>query len=327
MRKLRAGERLVIARGADGAPAEITYWRSAVERYDIARSGDAWTAQRIAIPVEVRVVAVRGSVRDSLFASMERLGESPALTAKLVSLFEWDFDFAADSLPGDRFRFFVEKRYARDRFVGDGEILVAQYATAGRPVMTGVAYSDADGRPAYYDARGLSVRKMFLRAPLDFTRVTSGFSHARRHPILGGLAPHLAVDYGAPVGTPVRAVADGVVDAAGGAGGFGLSVTIRHGRGYLTMYNHLSRIEVRRGQSVRQRQVIGRVGSTGLSTGPHLDYRVSKNGRWVNPLNEKYIPGSPLSPNDRATFQSHVRDLLERLDREAPFTPAQRDRS
>lgn len=319
MRRLHAGERLVIDRTPDGTPNEIVYWRSAIERYDIRRDGDGWAAQRVAIPVEVRVVAVKGELQDSLFASIERLGESAALTAQLVSLFEWDFDFAADSLPGDQFRFFVEKRYANDRFIGDGEILIAQYATAGRPVMTGVAYRDADGRAAYYDASGRSVKKMFLRAPLDFTRVTSGFSHARRHPILGGLRPHLAVDYGAPVGTPVRAVADGVVDAAGRAGGFGLSITLRHARGYRTMYNHLSRIDVRRGERVHQRQVIGRVGSSGLSTGPHLDYRVSRNGQWVNPLNEKFIPGAPISPQRRDAFRAHVQRLLERLDREVPL--------
>jgi murein DD-endopeptidase MepM/ murein hydrolase activator NlpD len=267
-------------------------------------------------------VAVKGTLRDSLFASMERLGQSAALTARLVSLFEWDFDFAADSLPGDRFRFLVEKRYAAGRYVGDGDILLAQYATAGRPVLTSVAYGDASGRIAYFDGTGRSVKKMFLRAPLDFTRITSGFSHERHHPILGGLKPHLAIDYGAPIGTPVRAVADGVVESAGWAGGYGLSITLRHARGYETMYNHLSRLEVRSGTRVRQRQVIGRVGSTGLSTGPHLDYRVVKNGRFVNPLSEKFIPGDPIPPHRLAAFRAHVHDLLERLEREtAPPHP------
>jgi murein DD-endopeptidase MepM/ murein hydrolase activator NlpD len=165
------------------------------------------------------------------------------------------------------------------------------------------------------------VKKMFLRAPLDFTRVTSGFSHARHHPILGGLRPHLAVDYGAPVGTPVRAVADGVVTMAGWDGGFGLSLSLRHARGYETMYNHLSRLDVKRGERVRQRQVIGRVGTTGLSTGPHLDYRVRKAGVFVNPLGEKFIPGAPVPAHRRGAFTVHVKALLERLDAQAPFPP------
>lgn len=165
------------------------------------------------------------------------------------------------------------------------------------------------------------MRKAFLRAPLDFTRITSGYSHARRHPILGGVRPHLAIDYGAPGGTPVRAVADGVVRQAGWNGGNGLSITLRHAHGYRTMYNHLSKVAVKRGQRVRQRQIIGRVGSTGLSTGPHLDYRVIKNGRFVNPLAEKFVPGAPVPADQREAFQGTLEALLQRLDREAPFAP------
>ncbi len=321
MRRLAPGERLTVRPAPDGRPSEITYWRSPIERYDIREENGRWMTRTVSADLETRVVAVVGELRDSLFASMERLGESAALTARLVNLFEWDFDFAADSLPGDRFRFLVEKRYADGVFVGYGDILIAQYATAGRAVLTGVAFPDGRGRTDYYDAAGRSVRKMFLRAPLDFTRITSGFSHAREHPILGGLRPHLAIDYGAPVGTPVRAVAEGVVSSAGWDGGFGWSITLRHTRGYETMYNHLSRIEVRRGERVRQRQIIGRVGSTGLSTGPHLDYRVRKNGTFVNPLGERFIPGSPVPAHRHRAFQVHLQSLLERLDDAVPFPP------
>lgn len=321
MRRLAPGERLSVKPAApDGAP-EITWTRSPAERYEIRSTDGRWTVAAVRPDVETRVAAVAGEVRDSLFASVERLGETAGLTARLVSLFEWDFDFAADSLPGDRFRFLVEKRYVGDELLGYGDILVAQYASAGRPVLTSVAFEEAGGRADYFDASGRSVKKMFLRAPLDFTRVTSGFSHARHHPILGGLRPHLAVDYGAPVGTPVRAVADGVVTIAGWDGGFGLSLSLRHARGYETMYNHLSRLDVKRGERVRQRQIIGRVGTTGLSTGPHLDYRVRKAGVFVNPLGEKFIPGAPVPAHRRGAFTVHVRALLERLDAQAPFPP------
>ncbi len=321
MRRLAPGERLSVKPAApDGAP-EITWTRSPAERYEIRSTDGRWTVAAVRPDVETRVAAIAGEVRDSLFASVERLGETAGLTARLVSLFEWDFDFAADSLPGDRFRFLVEKRYVGDELLGYGDILVAQYASAGRPVLTSVAFEEAGGRADYFDASGRSVKKMFLRAPLDFTRVTSGFSHARHHPILGGLRPHLAVDYGAPVGTPVRAVADGVVTMAGWDGGFGLSLSLRHARGYETMYNHLSRLDVKRGERVRQRQVIGRVGTTGLSTGPHLDYRVRKAGVFVNPLGEKFIPGAPVPAHRRGAFTVHVKALLERLDAQAPFPP------
>jgi murein DD-endopeptidase MepM/ murein hydrolase activator NlpD len=321
MRRLAPGERLTVTPGPPGGSPEITWTRSPAERYEIRSTDGRWTVAAVRPDVDTRVVAVAGEVRDSLFASIERLGEAASLTARLVALFEWDFDFAADSLPGDRFRFLVEKRYVGDELLGYGNILVAQYASVGRSVLASVAFEDAGGRREYYDASGRSVRKMFLRAPLDFTRITSGFSHARHHPILGGLRPHLAVDYGAPVGTPVRAVADGVVTQAGWDGGFGLSISLRHARGYETMYNHLSRLDVKRGQRVRQREVIGRVGTTGLSTGPHLDYRVRKAGVFVNPLGETFIPGAPVPAHRRRAFTVHVAALLERLDAQAPFTP------
>jgi len=320
MRRLAPGERLTVQPGADGKPASISYARSPAERYEIRPGPDGrWAVSAVRPDVDTRVVAIIGEVRDSLFASMERLGETAALTARLVNLFEWDFDFAADSLPGDRFRLLVEKRYVGDVFLGYGDVLVAQYTSHGHSLLTSVAFDDTAGRREYYDASGRSVKKMFLRAPLDFTRVTSGFSHARFHPVLGGYRPHLAVDYGAPIGTPVRAVADGVVIQAGWNGGYGNSISLRHGRGYETMYNHLSKIDVRPGERVRQRQVIGRVGSTGLSTAPHLDYRVRKGGVLVNPLGEKFIPGAPVPAHRREAFAVHVDALLERLDAQAPF--------
>ena len=320
MRRLAPGERLSVRPGADGKPVEIGYTRSPAERYEIRPGPDGrWAVSAVRPDVDTRVVAITGEVRDSLFASMERLGETAGLTARLVNLFEWDFDFAADSLPGDLFRLLVEKRYVGDVFLGYGDVLIAQYASVGRSTLTSVGFDDTAGRREYYDASGRSVKKMFLRAPLDFTRVTSGFSHARFHPVLGGYRPHLAVDYGAPIGTPVRAVADAVVTQAGWNGGYGISITLRHGRGYETMYNHLSKTDVRPGERVRQRQVIGRVGSTGLSTAPHLDYRVRKGGVLVNPLGEKFIPGSPVPAHRREAFTVHVGALLERLDTQAPF--------
>jgi murein DD-endopeptidase MepM/ murein hydrolase activator NlpD len=318
MRRLRPGERLSVSRGPDDIPALVTYWRSPVERYELTRAEAGWALRAVRVPVDTRIVPVAGRLADSLFASMERLGEGPALTAAVVGLFEWDFDFAADSMPGDHFRLLVEKRYAGADFLGYGEILVAQYRSGGRAPLTSVGFTDGDARVAYFDASGRSVRKMFLRAPLDFTRITSGFSHARTHPILGGTRPHLAVDYGAPVGTPVRAVADGTVLMAGWQGGNGISVMVRHARGYETMYNHLSAALVRPGERVRQRQVIARVGATGLATGPHLDYRVKKDGHWVNPLGEKFIPGEPVPARRRGAFDRHLETLIERLDREAP---------
>jgi murein DD-endopeptidase MepM/ murein hydrolase activator NlpD len=296
MRRLAPGERLSVRPGADGKPVEIGYTRSPAERYEIRPGPDGrWAVSAVRPDVDTRVVAITGEVRDSLFASMERLGETAGLTARLVNLFEWDFDFAADSLPGDLFRLLVEKRYVGDVFLGYGDVLIAQYASVGRSTLTSVGFDDTAGRREFYDASGRSVKKMFLRAPLDFTRVTSGFSHARFHPVLGGYRPHLAVDYGAPIGTPVRAVADAVVTQAGWNGGYGISITLRHGRGW-TMYNHLSKIDVRPGERVRQRQVIGQVGSTDCRPPPSRLPRPQGGGVLVNPLGESSSPARPCPP-------------------------------
>lgn len=319
LRRLQPGERVRVTWGHDGRIREVTYQPTPTVRYDLRPEGTRWRLRKVSLPVATRMVAVAGTLEGSLFESMERLGEAPALAARFVHLFEWDFDFAADALPGDRFRLLVEKRFVKGEFFGYGKIVIAQYRSPERPTLTAVGFAVRGGKLQYFDAAGRSVRKMFLRAPLDFTRITSGYSQARRHPILGGVRPHLAVDYAAPPGTPVRAVADGVVEAAGWDDDKGLSITLRHPRGYRTMYNHLSKMEVRRGQRVRQRQVIGRVGSTGLSTGPHLDYRVMRQGRFVNPLAERFIPGAPVPGSRLGAFRQHRDALLKRLEREAPF--------
>jgi murein DD-endopeptidase MepM/ murein hydrolase activator NlpD len=191
--------------------------------------------------------------------------------------------------------------------------LAAEYESEGH-VHKGVYFKDKDGS-GYYTPAGESLRRAFLKSPLEFTRVTSTFSRGRRHPILGGIRPHLAVDYAAPQGTPIFAVADGTVESAGWSGGGGNTVVLRHRANFKTMYNHLSRFAtgIQRGTAVRQRQVIGYVGSTGLSTGPHLDYRVVKDGRFVNPLKQTFLPGLPISATGRATFVQARDGLLSQL--------------
>ncbi|MFA7271014.1 MAG: M23 family metallopeptidase [Sterolibacterium sp.] len=187
-------------------------------------------------------------------------------------------------------------------------------------MLTGVGFQGRN-HFAHYDPQGRSLKKVFLRSPLQFMRISSGFTHRRPHPVLGGVRPHLAIDYAAPTGTPVWAVAEGVVQLARRNGGNGIQVLLAHRSGYKTYYNHLSHIAhgLRRGARVRQKQVIGYVGSTGLSTGPHLDYRVSRNGTFVNPLSERFLPGKPIAKEKRAQFLEHASVLIERLEKEAPF--------
>jgi murein DD-endopeptidase MepM/ murein hydrolase activator NlpD len=320
LRRLRPAHELEITWTLEGEPIAVRWEPSPWLGFAAVATESGWEVRRAETRPDVRVEAVGGEVRRSLFEAVETLGESPQLVLELVEIFSSDFDFTADTRSGDRFRLLVEKRFAGEQFVDYGQILVAQYLSDGH-VLTGVGFEPAGGRLAFYDLNGRSLRKTFLKSPLEFTRVTSGFTWARPHPVLGGVRPHLAVDYGAPVGTPVRAVADGLVLGAGWNGGNGIQVHLRHHAGYETMYNHLSKLGagVRKGARVEQRQVIGYVGSTGLSTGPHLDYRVSKNGRFVNPLSEKFIPGQPLEGAEHGRFLKDARALVRRLEESSPF--------
>jgi murein DD-endopeptidase MepM/ murein hydrolase activator NlpD len=318
-RRLQPQDGIELHRDSSGEVVKFVYRQSLIDAVEASRTGDAWTAARLAIPVDRRLVVVSGVLRDNLFESMERVGERPQLVMDFAEIFAWDFDFAADSQPGDRFRMLVEKVFTGEQFVRYGRILAAEYESEGR-VYTGVYFTDKD-RSGYYTPKGESLRRAFLKSPLEFTRITSTFSRARRHPILGGMRPHLAVDYAAPHGTPIFAVADGTVESAGWSGGGGNTIVLRHRASFKTMYNHLSRFakDVRRGAAVRQRQVIGYVGSTGLSTGPHLDYRVIKDGRFVNPLKQTFLPGQPVSGSSRDEF-AQTRDALLSQLRAAPIT-------
>jgi len=322
LKKLSPRHTVEVTWTLDGRPIALRYEPSPWLGYAvIATDGGGWEVRRAETQRDVRVDVVAGEVSRSLFEAVEDAGGAAQLAVDLAAIFESDFDFTADTRAGDRFRLLVEKRFANDTFVDYGRILVAQYVSDGR-VLTGVGFERAaDSRLTFYDPQGRSLRKSFLKSPLEFSRITSRFTWARPHPILGGVRPHLAIDYGAPTGTPVRAVADGRVRAAGWDGGNGISVTLKHRSGYETMYNHLSRLGagIRPGSRVTQRQVIGYVGATGLATGPHLDYRVAKNGHFVNPLGEKFIPGEPIAAAERGAFTAHARELVRRLEDAAPF--------
>jgi murein DD-endopeptidase MepM/ murein hydrolase activator NlpD len=315
LRALKPRDTLSVTWSLEGEPVRVAYDASPWLGFAASpRDGGGWQVERLVTRPDVREAVVTGEVKRSLFQAIEDSGEEPQLVLDLVEMFSSDFDFTADTRRGDRFRILVEKRYAGDTFVDYGRVLGAQYISDGS-VLTGIAFAPKDaGRTAYYDTQGRSLRKTFLKSPIEFSRITSGFTYARPHPILGGMRPHLAIDYAAPVGTPVRAVADGVVLHSGWNGGNGIQVRLRHRRGYETIYNHLSRTAVRSNGKVKQKDVIGYVGSTGLSTGPHLDYRVSKNGVFVNPLNEKFLPGEPITGADRARFDAHSRETVRRLE-------------
>ena len=321
-RNVQPGATFQATMNMSGDLVRFMYQDSPLKFYEVIRKGTEYQVAKRDVPIEQRVEKIEGEVDSSLFESMDALGERAELAVRFVNIFLWDFDFNSNARDGDRFRMMVEKEYSGEKFIRYRKILIAQYENR-KKTYTGIYFETRPGKGDYYTADGRSVRKTFLRSPLRFTRISSRYSHRRRHPILGGVRPHLAIDYAAPHGTRVWAVADGVVLSARWKGGNGKSILIQHRMGYRSMYNHLSRYAkgIRKGARVRQKQVIGYVGSTGLSTGPHLDYRVIKNGRFVNPLTQKFIPGEPIPKSRRARFRRLRDQLLDDLH-SSPSTPA-----
>jgi murein DD-endopeptidase MepM/ murein hydrolase activator NlpD len=257
-------------------------------------------------PFETRVEKVSQTIHSSLFESVLEIGEKDALAQYLEEIFNSDVDFLLDIRKGDSFKAIVEKKYLEGEFAKYGVIWAASFVNDGREIM-GFLFEDNNGNPAYYDPEGKALKKSFLKSPLKYTRISSGFSYSRRHPITKKVQPHLGVDYAAPVGTPVRAVASGKVIAAGTKGANGKMVHLRHTKGYETLYLHLSRITVKLNASVSQGQLIGYVGSSGEATGPHLDFRIRRYEKPLNPTKMIFPPGDPVQPEKFEQF-IEVRD-------------------
>ena len=316
-RRLRVGNpyRLVVA--ASGAFRRFEYH---IDEDEFLRVSDGdphrpFTAELVPYVKERTEVAMRGGIdaeRTSLVAALDGAGENVMLAIRMVEVFGGEIDFNNDLRRGDEFEVLFEKYFREGEFSAYGEVLAAEFLNDGRRVQAFRFQVPGETEAQYFDADGRSMKRLFLRSPFRFEpRVTSRFSYRRLHPVLGGRRPHLGVDYGAPTGTPVIAVANGTVVSAGRSGGSGNMVRLRHTNGYETYYLHLSAFAtgIRRGARVSQGQTIGRVGATGLVTGPHLDYRMRKNGTFVNPLIEhrNLPPGDPVPDAYLASFRE-VRD-------------------
>jgi murein DD-endopeptidase MepM/ murein hydrolase activator NlpD len=254
-------------------------------------------------------------IASSLFGAADAIGLPDAVTVALAELFGGDIDFLQDLRRGDRFSVLYETRHIDGEPVGTGRIIAAEFENRSQR-HTAFHWRDADGRDAWYTIDGRSTRKAFLRSPMEFSRMTSGFSLARLHPIFQTLRAHKGVDYAAPAGTPVRATADGAVTLAGVSGGYGNTVQLRHSGAYSTLYAHLSRVapHVRAGVRVRQGEVIGYVGATGWATGPHLHYEFRVNDEARNPLAVALPTAGPLPAETRSAFLAHVEPLAPQLE-------------
>ncbi len=310
--KIRAGQEIRLASPAGGPWQRLEYDVDETQYLVVDRKEDGFEAEMKYVPVEFRTAFVSGVIEDSLIAALNRAGEEDSLAIDLVErCFGWDIDFNTDLRKGDSFRVFVEKRYLDGRFAGYRDILAAEFVNEGR-VFRAFRFTYPDTKASdYFDENGGSRRKDFLRSPIKFARITSRFTASRFHPIHKIYRPHYGVDYAAPIGTPVQATADGTVTFAGRDGAAGNAVKMTHKNAYGTAYLHLSRFGpgVRKGAVLKGGDIVGYVGTTGDSTGPHLDYRIYHHGSPVNPLGHKFKPADPL----RREFLEDYKKEVERL--------------
>ncbi len=291
------------------------YEINASERLKIVKEESGFNVAREPIVYDVSVARVTGSINSHLFAAVEQAGESPELAVRLADIFAWDIDFIRDVHEGDSFTVLVEKRSRDGESAGYGRILAAEFVSQGR-AHRGFLFEAAEGQAHYYDEQGRSLRKAFLKAPLDFRRISSGFSRNRLHPVLGVSRPHLGIDYAAPTGTPIKSVGDGVIVKATRNNASGNYVSIRHNSTYETSYLHMSRFAsgIKTGARVRQGQVIGYVGQTGWATGPHLCFRMKKNSQPINPATLKIIAGDGVPQARMEAFAQTVSRVRAELE-------------
>lgn len=309
----------------DGTVHELIRRISDTEILAVSRGDAGFKAEVIATPLEIRTTRAHGTIDSSLFVAARAAGVSAELIMRLANdIFGWKIDFALEIQPGDRFDIVYEQKYRDGEYIGDGRILAADFSNEGT-VHRAVFYQSSDGAIAdYFGPDGRSMRRQFLRAPLDFTRISSTFSMSRRHPILNTIRAHKGVDYAAPTGTMIKAAGEGRVGFVGIKGGYGKVVILEHGAGISTLYGHMSRFAkgLRLGQRVNQADTIGYVGSTGAATGPHLHYEYRVNGVHKNPRTVALPDAAPIPQQYMADFQSRSGALLAELDRAGAGTVA-----
>lgn len=317
---LKPGDPITFVHSDNGNLQGLTRQISDTALLSVTRDHDGFKAELINTPLTAKTAAVHGTVDSSLYASARQAGLSADLIMRLANdIFGWDIDFALDIQPGDEFTVVYEKQYRDNEYVSDGRILAAEFVNDGH-VYRAVRYDSPDGQIAdYFTPQGRSMHKQFLRAPVDFTRISSGFSLARLHPILNTIRAHKGVDYAAPTGTPIKAAGDGKVFFAGVQNGYGNVIILDHGAGITTLYGHMSRFAsgARNGNRVRQSQTIGYVGSTGAATGPHLHYEYRINGVHKDPRTIPLPNALPIPASYLADFHQQTDTMLTRLDRAA----------
>jgi murein DD-endopeptidase MepM/ murein hydrolase activator NlpD len=293
----------------------IQYPLNATKNYLISRTDGGFVGEVLEKPVEIRLTHASGEISSSLFQAGQKAGLSDGLIMELANIFGWDVDFALDIRGGDTFSLLFEEQYLDGEKLRDGNILAAEFTNRGESYRA-VLFTDPEGQSQYYSADGKSMRKAFLRSPVDFRRISSTFQRERFHPVLGKKRPHRGVDYAAATGTPIKAAGDGKIIFRGSKGGYGNTVILQHGGKYTTLYAHLSKFRsgLGNGSRVKQGQVIGYVGKTGVATGPHLHYEFRVDGVHRNPLTVKFPDAAPIPKEHQKGFQLQSQQLLAQLD-------------
>ena len=315
LKHIMPGDVIRVAYTPDGHIDSLRIQNDEAHILNVNREATGFVASLDEIPTTVTDTYAHGTVENSLFDAATRAGLSDATTMQLIQLFAWDIDFAHDIQTGDSFSVLYQKVQRLGHVTVDGPILAAEFKAGGK-VHQVVRFTDPSGATGYYTPDGHSIKKALMRAPISYSRISSGFTLHRKHPILGFTRAHQGVDYTAPVGTPIKAAGDGRVTFVGVKGGYGKCIIIDHGGGYATLYGHLSRFKqgMHAGTHVKQEQVIGFVGMTGLATGPHLHFEVHVNGVPRNPRTVQLPNVTPVQTQYLADFGTATKGLLAQLD-------------
>jgi len=313
LKRLIPGEEIKVLI-VDNELRELDYMVDDAQSLHVVKTGDTYTASDVKLELTKRIAYAAGRIDSSLFIAAQEAGIPGSMTMELANIFGWDIDFVLDVKTGDRFSLIYEEYFLDGKKVRNGDILAAEFTNKGKAYRA-VRYVDAEGHAEYYTPEGTSMRKRFLRTPVDFTRISSKFGK-RLHPVLNRMRQHHGVDYAAPLGTPIKAAGDGKIVFIGRKGGYGNTIVIQHAGRYSTLYAHMKKFRngLHDGERVEQGQVIGYVGMTGLATGPHLHYEFRINGIHRNPLTVKLPDARPITANLRTDFQLNTQGYLTLLN-------------
>jgi len=314
LRSITPGQKLEFLVDNNGKLQELKYYKSTLDSLRFTRNAIGFTGEQISLKPELKHSFRQGTINSSLFIAAKQAGLPNTLTMDLANIFGYDIDFALDIKKGDHFKVMFEEQFLDGKKIGTGAILSAEFTNGGKTYRA-VRYTNKDGITRYYAPDGKGLNKAFLRTPVDFARISSSFSLARKHPVLNTIRAHKGTDYAASIGTPIRSTGDGKIIFAGRKGAFGNCIIIQHGQGYQTLYGHMNSFAkgISTGSRVGQGQVIGAVGKTGLASGPHLHYEFHVNGQVRNPVTVQLPQSIGIASNEKDRFNATTQTLVAQL--------------